>query len=101
VEDVAELNTLTLQMKYNDGFVAYLNGVEVARVGFDGTPQWDSSANANHEADAQGFDLTLDLSSRINLLRQGNNLLAIQGLNVSRTSSDFIVSAALEGVVRD
>ena len=44
-----------------------------------------------------GFDDILDLSDRIDLLRQGDNLLAIQAMNNSTTSSDFIISAVLEG----
>ena len=36
------------------------------------------------------------ISDHVNLLRQGQNILAIQGLNVSLTSSDFLITASLE-----
>jgi hypothetical protein len=44
VEQPATLESLTARMNYNDGFVAYLNGVEVARRNAPGMPHWDSSA---------------------------------------------------------
>ena len=91
--NLSEFNFLTLNMRYDDGFIAYINGTEVQRVLFTGTPAWNSQADGNHEA--QGFE-SFDISSRINTLRQGQNLLAIQGLNVSTTSSDFIISAELK-----
>ena len=40
VTNLAELDRLTLHLRYNDGFIAYLNGQEVARanLGTPGTP---------------------------------------------------------------
>jgi hypothetical protein len=93
------LSELYFNVRYDDGFVAWLNGVEVARVGFTGTPQWNSVSGADHEADGQAFDAVLDISDRIDLLREGDNLLAVQGLNTSTTSSDFIISASITGTV--
>jgi hypothetical protein len=88
----SEFNFLTLNMWYDDGFIAYINGTEVQRVLFTGTPAWNSQADGNHEAsDVESFDI----SGHLNLLRQGQNILAIHGLNVSANSSDFIISAEL------
>ena len=87
-----KFNFMTLKMRYDDGFVAYINGVEVQRVLFTGTPNWNSDADSNHEADGvESFSIT----DHISALRQGNNILAIHGLNVSSTSSDFLISAEL------
>src|SRR3989442_23058 len=44
----ASLQSLTLRMMYDDGFVAYLNGQEVARRNAPATPQWNSVATASH-----------------------------------------------------
>ncbi|NIN35707.1 MAG: hypothetical protein GTO60_11725, partial [Gammaproteobacteria bacterium] len=86
--DPAQFNFLTLKMRYDDGFIAYINGVEVQRVLFTGTPTWNSNADGNHEADGvESFSLT----DHISALRRGNNILAIHGLNVSKTSSDFLI----------
>jgi hypothetical protein len=52
VSDIAALQKLDLLMQYDDGYVAYLNGQEIARRNFDGTPAWNSSASGTH-ADAQ------------------------------------------------
>jgi hypothetical protein len=93
------LSELYFNVRYDDGFVAWLNGVEVTRVGFTGTPQWNSVASTDHEASGRTFDVVLDISSRIDLLREGDNLLAIQALNNSTTSSDFIISASITGAV--
>jgi hypothetical protein len=91
------LASLTLNVRYDDGFVAYLNGVEVQRAGFAGTPTWNSAASASHsDVDAVNFE-SFDLSSRIGTLHAGGNLLAIQGLNESTASSDFLISVELIG----
>jgi hypothetical protein len=90
------ISELTLSVRYDDGFVAYLNGTEVARINITGTPQWDSEAEASHESYSQTFDVVFDISEYASLLHEGENLLAIQGLNTPATSSDFIISAMLE-----
>jgi hypothetical protein len=79
-------------MQYDDGFVAYLNGVEVQRVLFTGTPAWNSRADGGHESQSIEY---FDISSHLDDLHRGHNILAIHGLNVSATSSDFIISAGL------
>jgi hypothetical protein len=93
--DLQDLTTLTLRVRYDDGFVAYLNGVEVARDLFLGTPQWNSAASASH-ADAEAVLFTdFDLAASVGLLRPGANLLAVQAFNASPVSSDFLLSVAL------
>ena len=86
---------LTLKARYDDGFIAYLNGIEVQRVMFEGTPAWNSGATDNHsDLDAIEFE-RFDLSSHISRLHLGRNLLAIQGLNAGANSSDFLISVEL------
>jgi hypothetical protein len=46
VADAAQLQSLTLKAKYDDGFVAYINGVEVARRNAPAAPSWNSTATA-------------------------------------------------------
>lgn len=83
---------LSLNMHYDDGFIAYINGTEVQRVLFTGTPTWNSRASSGHEA--QGIEF-FDLSEHLDDLLWGRNILAIHGLNVSASSSDFIIYAGL------
>jgi hypothetical protein len=99
--EVEDLNSMILNIRYDDGFVAYLNGVEIARRNVGRTITWSSSANAEH-ADSEAAQLeSIDVSSSPGSLRQGRNLLAIQGLNVSPADSDFLISAELIGVRKD
>jgi len=90
-------STLLLKVRYDDGFIAYLNGAEVARRNFTGEPQWNSVGSAdNPDASAQGQEI-IDISSFAGLLGPGANLLAIHGLNGTLDSSDFLISVELAG----
>jgi hypothetical protein len=87
--------TLLLKIRYDDGFIAYLNGTEVARRNFTGDPQWNSIAGADH-ADADAVvQTTIDISNYAGLLIPGANLLAIHGLNAKLDSSDLLISAEI------
>jgi len=91
-EDPNNFDFMALNIRYDDGFVAYINGQEVKRINFTGSPQWNSAASAGHEdAGPESFDI----SGYINTLEDGDNILAIHGLNVSTTSSDFLISVEL------
>jgi len=90
-----EFNYMTLKIRYDDAFVAYLNGVEVARQNFNGTPAWNSRASASHSDSAAVLFESIDISAFLDNLREGANLLAIHGLNASTTSSDLLISAEL------
>jgi hypothetical protein len=85
-------NVLTLKMYYDDGFVVWLNGGKVAEANAPPNLIWNATATDNHEAEAWE---TFDISGFVNKLKPGENLLAIQGLNVSSTSSDFIIGTEL------
>ncbi|MCL5280074.1 MAG: lamin tail domain-containing protein, partial [Planctomycetes bacterium] len=91
------LTSLVLKVRYDDGFVAYLNGTEVQRALFTGTPAWNSTASTRSDADAVVPE-PFDISSRLGLLHAGTNLLAIHAMNDETTSSDFLNSATLEAV---
>ena len=92
-EDLAGLNFMTLKMRYDDGFVAYINGQEVARAYFTGTPAWDSFADSDERESGSFQDF--DVSIHIGELSTGSNILAIHGLNRANDSSDFLASAKL------
>jgi hypothetical protein len=92
----ADYSSLTLNVRYDDAFVAYINGTEVARRNFDGTSEWNSRASASHSDSAAVLLESIDISDYIDTLQQGDNILAIHGMNSSTTSSDFLVSAELD-----
>jgi hypothetical protein len=90
--DPGTFNYMSLSIRYDDAFVAYLNGTEIARANCSATPSWNSQADGNHEA---GDPESVDVSQHLDALRQGDNILAVQGLNVHTGSSDLLVSAEL------
>jgi hypothetical protein len=90
-----EFNFMTLKIRYDDAFVAYLNGSEIARRNFNGMPAWNSRASASHSDSAAVLFESIDVSAFLDDLQQGDNLLAIHGLNTSRTSSDLLISTEL------
>ena len=95
IESLDALEELTLRMKYDDGFVAYLNGTEVARRNAPASPVFDSTATAAHPNAEVGLFEEIDISDRLNLLRLGDNVLAVHGLNLSAGDDDFLVAAEL------
>lgn len=97
VDSVEGLTGLLLRMKYDDGFIAYLNGVEVASGNPpDDEPAWNSAAGDDHsDSLAREFENT-DLAGHLGELREGNNVLAIHLLNRSRTSSDLLALPRIE-----
>jgi hypothetical protein len=89
-------NTLRLRMKYDDGFVAYINGREVARRNAPGSAEWNSTATAEHpDSEAIQFE-EIDLSGQIDVLEYGTNVLAVHGLNASASDGDFLMLPELE-----
>jgi hypothetical protein len=95
VADLSGVTGLTLKIRYDDGFVVYLNGVEIARKNFAGNPTWNSVANAQNPDDAAVAFESFDVTAHANKLRLGPNILAVQALNGSTTSSDFLFSMEL------
>ena len=91
LDSLAGLDQLTLRMKYDDGFVAYLNGVEVASANAPFNTAWNSTAFTSHDDfDAIQFE-DFDVSAGLSALQAGDNVLAIHALNRSTNSSDLLV----------
>ena len=83
VSDASLVTELTLSVDFDDGFVAYLNGVEVDRRNVSSTA-YNSTATAFREA---GTPVVIAVDP--GLLNAGANVLAVQGHNGSLDSSDF------------
>jgi len=93
LEDPSSVSSVVLHLDYDDAFVAYMNGTEVARAGIQGNPPaFDAAASLGREATIYGggkprrFDL--DLQSGL-LLQEEENAIAIQVHNLSVSSSDM------------
>ena len=82
-----------LHVDYDDGFVAYLNGAEIARanMGNDPTPSYDALAINGREAImiTGGKPEAFVIDSLEKHLVEGENVLAIQVHNATETSSDM------------
>ena len=88
---LASTRGLFLDMKYDDGFIAYLNGVRVTAANAPAQPGPSSAASSNN-SDSQALQFEqFDLSSFLPLLNPGANMLAIHGLNDGAGSSDFLI----------
>ncbi len=96
--DVESLEFLLLRMKYEDGFVAWLNGSEVAHRNAPAMPEWNSAATEEREADEALVFEEIDLSEHLDSLLPGTNVLAIQGLNLSADDLDFLILPELNGI---
>jgi hypothetical protein len=81
-----------LVIDYDDGFIAYLNGQEVARRHMPDGPATHETTASSHEA---GTPETIALGTAGELLNDSNNLLAIEGHNTSADSSDFSLIPSL------
>lgn len=80
-------------MDYDDGFVAYLNGTEIARVNLNANPAYNALATGSHEAQLyQGFQpdyFTFTNLQIDTLLKNGTNVLCIETHNTSVNNSDL------------
>lgn len=91
-------NDAQLHIRYDDGFIAYLNGQEIARRSVTGTPGKDLEV-LSHEA-GKAFE-AVDLPTWTKHARKGKNVLAIVGYNVSSNSSDLTLDAYLQSTEHD
>ncbi|MDG1892680.1 MAG: DUF1800 family protein [Verrucomicrobiota bacterium] len=90
-----ELNALVLSVDYDDGFIAYINGREVARSSnmenADSPPPFNFSCPQNHNAGGEPDEFNLARFSRFLNPFPETNVLAIQVHNVNLTSSDLSI----------
>lgn len=92
---------LKLRMKYDDGFVAYLNGIRIADRTLEGSPGFASIAHTFRPDNAAVVFEDIDISEYASLILPGANVLAIQGLNTSAGNRDFLILPELVAEVPD
>jgi len=91
-ENPATFSSLTLLANYDDGFMAYLNGSEVARRSLPAGPIAYSTPASSHEG---GVYEIIDLTAHLNKLAIGANVLAVEVHQVNSTSSDLVMDMEL------
>jgi hypothetical protein len=95
VDEDADFSQLSLRMKYDDGFVAYINGTQVTNGNASASATYSSTANSSHDGTSYE-DFTL--LSADSYLTSGTNVLAILGLNSGVMSTDFFIMPVLTGI---
>lgn len=100
IASLAAVDKLLFDMQYDSGFVAYLNGTEVARrnapTAIGVPPPYNASATLERSVSEAITKETIDISAFKNLLVAGSgNVLAIQGLNSAASDGDFLMLPTL------
>lgn len=91
VTNAGNYGSLELRLKFEDGFIAWLNGVPVASNNVPTNAVWNSDApSARSETLALQFT-SYNLTPFLNLLGNGTNILGIQCLNAGTNSSDLLM----------
>jgi hypothetical protein len=91
----ADITQVLLRLKFEDGVVAWLNGVKVVSVSAPATPLWNSLASSNRDEALAVTFTEYDLASFAHLLADGTNVLAFQALNTATDSSDLLLQSEL------
>lgn len=101
IADINAIQSLIFDVDYDDGFVAYINGVEIARANITGTnPPFNASTITDREAQiySGGLPERFILNDPTAILQDGENVLAIQVHNISSNSSDMSLIPFLSAI---
>ncbi len=94
IDDTYPLESMTMEAKYDDGFVAYLNGNRIAYRGLTiANPPYNITAT-DHEFTGSGESISIGAQA-MSYLQPGLNVFAIQAHNTSLTSSDLFMDVNL------
>ncbi len=102
------ITSVLLQIDYDDAFVAYLNGVEIARsnIGWPGKIQhWDDFSRDVHPAVMfEGLppeEFFIDINFFKSIINEGENVLAIQALNAWNNDGNSSIIPFLSVGIKD
>jgi hypothetical protein len=97
-EDLSSIQSLLLHMKYDDGFVAWINGQQVAAVNNPASLAFNSAATASHPNSQAVIAQDLLLPNVQSYLVAGQNVLAIQAMNFTAADADFLNAATVDAI---
>lgn len=106
ISDTSKIYKAIFSIDYDDSFVAYINGVEIARSNINGNPPlWDATSITDYEAQmykgGKPTNYTLEWGTLKNILKNGLNVLAVQVHNRSINSSDMTAAPFLSFAIKD
>ncbi len=96
LDDPALVTRLMLNVQYDDGFAAYLNGVEIGRPGMPAEALRNTTPALDHEYTVSTFNQNIPPAG-LKALKAGMNLLAVEMHNSSLNSSDLVFIPRLNG----
>lgn len=97
ITNPSQYSGIRLTARYDDGFVIYVNGVEVARANMDGAganPVYADDADNTREYDDGDFIVTIPASAFAN----GNNQIAVEIHQGSSSNTDIYYDMKLDGI---
>ncbi|HWB01918.1 MAG TPA: lamin tail domain-containing protein [Verrucomicrobiales bacterium] len=97
VTDPSTIARLVLRMRFEDGFVAYLNGSPILRAHWNDPVNagWQSAATALNDDGAAIALRDFEIAGAGSALQVGANVLCIHGLNMGVGSSDVLFAPEL------
>ncbi|MEX2286542.1 MAG: PQQ-binding-like beta-propeller repeat protein [Planctomycetaceae bacterium] len=87
-KEITDASLLALMVDYDDGFIAYLNGTEIARANVKQGSGAKAGIVESHDA---GKHETFDIKDFRKLLRDTTNVIAFEGHNKGIGGSDFVL----------
>lgn len=94
LDNIDNIQQALLHVDYDDGFVAYINGIEIARANINGNPPlFNQTAITYKEAQMYqgGFPEKFVIDDIQTLLKSGKNVISIQVHNNDINSSDLTI----------
>ncbi len=102
ITDVGEPATaLSLVMRQNDGFAAYLNGTPVASANAPENPMWNSPATGERPDSSSLQRTGYNVTSALGSLADANPVLAIHGMRSSASDPSFLMLPELISGILD
>lgn len=103
IHDKTKIEDGLLSVDYDDGFIAYLNGTEIARANMAGAfPPYTQPATRYVDPEpTMPVSFTVSKSTLQSLLIEGENVLAVQVHNESISSSDLSSNVYLSVGIND
>jgi hypothetical protein len=95
INSIDDVDQLKLTVDYDDGFVIWINGNEIWKTNAPVDYAYNSGAINSHEF-GELVNLTLEKDQQF--LVNGTNVIAVQGFNFSKTSTDFYLNLKMEGI---
>lgn len=104
VAETTAFDRMTLEVRYDDGFVAYLDGIEIARRNAPGAvglpPAFNAAATSDRAPTLTSTVERIDVTAHVPSLSAGSHVLAIHALNDTLAGADFLILPELIGEVQ-